>query len=66
MKVLEDYFNEKGISKEQYGIVCPQGNSAEVRYWRKDTTSVVIDKINLECDKGMFCFRFSNGVVEII
>ena len=66
MKVLEEYFRGKGISNEQYGIVCPQGNRSELRYWRKDTTAVVIDNIDLKCDQGMFCFRFCDGVIEVI
>ena len=66
MKVLEEYFKSRGVSKEQYGIVCPKGSFSEVRYWRKDTTSVVIDKLDYQCDKGMFCFRFYDGVVEVI
>ena len=66
MRVLEDYFRDKGISKDQVGIVCPLGNTVEVKYWCKNEDSVFIDKIDLEWDRGMFCFKLHNGVVEVI
>ena len=66
MRVLEEYFKNKGISKDQVGIVCSQGNVVEVKYWRKNEESIFVDKIELELDKGMFCFRLHKGHIELI
>ena len=66
MKVLEEYFKNKGICKDQVGICCPQGDIVKVRYWRKNGAGVCTDEIKMKWDSGMFCFKLSDGVIELI
>ena len=64
MKVLENYFNLKGISEIDYGIAYNIEEINEVKYWDTNGQEVVLKEIPDGMESGIFCFKFQNGVIK--